>query len=187
MLSRNGNYAAFYVNEPFNSSTLGAHGTRDFQFYNLLRAWKGADLSFPFYDSHSTTYNVRDGSNWELTLRPRLRERIRNSKNIILFLSSITANSRALREEIEYGINDQGIPVIIVYPGYDTKESLLVNGGLAPSIKALWNALPIFRDSVIKVPTLHIPLNKEIIRVALSDTDLMIGSKTNAGIYHYTP
>lgn len=100
MAYRNGNYTAFYVAEPFNSSSLGAHASRDFCYYNLLRTWKGADPSFPFNDSHEKTYNVRDGSDWELTLKPRLRERLRSSKNIVLILSSNTVNSRALREEV---------------------------------------------------------------------------------------
>ena len=52
MAYRNGNYAAFYVAEPFDPSALGANATKDFQYYNLLRAWKGADSSFPFNDSH---------------------------------------------------------------------------------------------------------------------------------------
>jgi hypothetical protein len=115
MAYRNGNYAAFYVAEPFNASALGAHATKDFCYYNMLRAWKGKDTSFPFNDSHDKTYNVRDNSAWETTLKPRLRERIRNSKNVVLFLSSNTVSSRALREEIDYGINDQGLPVIVIY------------------------------------------------------------------------
>ena len=100
-----GNYCAFYVAEPFHEGALGAHATKDFVYYNTLRMWKGADSGFPFTNSHDTTYNVRDGSNWEQTLMPRLRQRLRNSKNIILFLSDRTINSRALREEIDYGIN----------------------------------------------------------------------------------
>ena len=51
MGTRNGNYVAFYVAEPFNPSALGAHATKDFCYYNLLRSWKGADSSFPFNDS----------------------------------------------------------------------------------------------------------------------------------------
>src|SRR5690242_3579759 len=110
MATRNGNYCAFYVAEPFNPSTLGAHASRDFCFYNLLRSWKGSDAAFPFIDSHDKTYNVRDDSSWELTLKPRLHERLRLSKNVVLFLSASTINSRALREEIDYGINNQGLP-----------------------------------------------------------------------------
>ena len=187
MAYRNGNYAAFYVAEPFDPSALGANATKDFQYYNLLRAWKGADSSFPFNDSHDKTYNVRDGSDWDSTLKPRLRERLRNSKNIVLFLSSITVSSRALREEIDYGINDQGLPVIVIYPEYDSKESLLTNGVLKQSVKNLWDKLPIFRDSMKEVPTLHVPMKKELIKSALQNDGYMVGSKKEPGIYRYNP
>ena len=73
MAYRNGNYTAFYVAEPFHPSSLGANATKDFQYYNTLRMWKGADATFPFVDSHDKTYSVRDGSDWEYTLKPRLR------------------------------------------------------------------------------------------------------------------
>lgn len=187
MAYRNGNYAAFYVAEPFNTSALGAHATKDFCYYNMLRAWKGKEASFPFNDSHDKTYNVRDNSNWETTLKPRLRDRLRSSKNIVLFLSSNTASSRALREEIDYGINDQGLPVIVIYPEYDTKEGLLLNGSLKQSVKNLWGKLPIFKDSMNNVPTLHIPIKKEIIEVSLKDSDFMLPTKTTANFYWYKP
>jgi hypothetical protein len=184
MSSRNGNYAAFYVSEPFDPSSLGAHATPDFQTYNLIRAWKGADSSYPFIDSHSKTYSVRDGSDWELTLKPRLRERLRESKNIILILSSITENSRALKEEINYGINYQGLPIIVVYPDYGTEESLHKDGVLKKEIKDLWDKLPIFRDSMSKVPTLHIPNKKEIIKKSLLNSNFMLGTESR-GIFLY--
>ena len=187
MANRNGNYTAFYVAEPFNASALGAHATKDFCYYNMLRAWKGGDSSFPFTDSHDKTYNVRDNSDWETTLKPRLRERLRISKNVALFLSSITANSRALREEIDYGINDQGLPVIVIYPEYDTKESLLTDGSLKPAVKNLWDNLPVFRDSMKNVPTIHIPLRKSLIEKSLRDEDFMIATKKDPGIFRYTP
>lgn len=187
MAYRNGNYTAFYVAEPFNASALGANATKDFCYYNMLRAWKGGDSSFPFNDSHDKTYNVRDNSDWETTLKPRLRERIRNSKNIVLFLSSNTVNSRALREEIDYGINDQWLPVIVIYPEYDTKESLLIDGVLKQEVKNLWDNLPVFRDSMKNVPTIHVPLNKSLIEKSLRDEDFMIATKTNPGIFRYTP
>jgi len=185
MACRNGNYAAFYVAEPFNASVLGAHATKDFCYYNMLRAWKGKDTAFPFNDSHDKTYNVRDNSAWETTLKPRLRERIRNSKNIVLFLSSNTVSSRALREEIDYGINDQGLPVIVIYPEYDSKASLLSNTSLKQSVKSLWDKLPIFRDSMSKVPTLHVPFKKEVIEDALKNSDFMLAAKTTPNCYRY--
>lgn len=185
MAYQNGNYAAFYVAEPFNESALGAHATKDFCHYNLLRAWKGKDTSFPFIDSHGKTYNVRDNSAWETTLKPRLRERIRNSKNIVLFLSSNTVSSKALREEIDYGINDQGLPVIVIYPEHDSKASLLINNSLKQSVKNLWDKLPIFRDSMSKVPTLHVPNKKDVIEYALKDSAFILATKTTPDYYWY--
>lgn len=185
MAYKNGNYCAFYVNEPFSLNNLGPFSAKDFVYYNLLRAWKGKDNTFPFNDSHDKNYNVRDDSDWETTLKPRIRERINNSKNIILFLSSITRNSKALREEIDFGINRNGLPVIVVYPEYSYKSDITIkgSGSMNQKIKNLWNNLPVFRDSMINVPTLHIPNQKEFIERALNDPDLMVSTKCSAGIY----
>lgn len=187
MAYRNGNYSAFYVAEPFSEGNLGAHATRDFVSYNMLRAWKGNDSSFPFIDSHNKNYNVRDGSNWELTLRPRIRERLSKSKNIILFLSSKTINSRALREEINYGVGSKGLPVIVVYPEYIEKSDIINcrSETFKKHIKDLWDKLPAFRDQAEKVPTLHIPNRKELIRSALNDSKFQVGSKGTPDTFFY--
>lgn len=180
-----GNYCAFYVSEPFDESSLGAHATKDFVYYNLLRSWKGADDSFPFSDSHSSTYSVRDGSDWEKTLKPRLHQRLKNSKNLILFLSSATINSRALREEIDYAINTLSLPVIVIYPEYESKEDIFSNNDFTKKIESLWDIIPVFRDSRDKVPVIHIPLKKDLIKTALNDTDFHLGSNANIANYHY--
>ena len=181
------NYSAFYVSEPFHQSSLGAHATKDFCYYNILKAWKGSDSSFPFNNAHDTTYNVRDNSDWESTLKPRLRERLRNSKNIILFLSYYTVNSRALREEIDYGINTLGLPIIVIYPDLKSKEDILNNSktNLNNTAMALWDKLPIFRNSKSNVPVLHIPMNKETIRMALDNADFRVGSGKVPNDYFY--
>lgn len=181
----NGNYCAFYVSEPFSASSLNAYATPDFNYYCLIKAWKAKDSTFPFIDSHSKTYSVRDGSDWDSTLKPRLRERLRNSKNIVLFLSKNTKNSKALREEIDYGINELELPVIIVYPDYPDKASLRTGDNFKQSVIDLWDSLPILRDSMYKVPTLHIPMSKEILKDALSDKDLMINSKSKPIKFYY--
>jgi hypothetical protein len=187
MSIRNGSYAAFYVAEPFSSTALGAHATPDFVHYNQLRMWKGADASFPFVDSHDKTYSVRDGSDWESTLKPRLRERLRASKNIVLFLSKSTIASRALVEEIDYGIYSEGLPVIVVYPDYDSAASLRKGDSFASSITSLWSNVPIFKSSMGKVPTMHVPLVKSTIASALRDKDFMIETKAEARMYSYKP
>lgn len=188
MPNRTGNYTAFYVNEPFNDSNLKACSTRDFVTYNLLRAWKGQDTSFPFVDSHDKTYSVRDGSDWETTLKPRLHDRLNKSKNIILILSSITKDSRALHEEIDFGINTNGLPVIVIYPEYSEKRELLDSNAKTfnSNIKKLWDNLPIFRNSMSKVPTIHVPNNKMLIEKVLNDPDFRITTKSSkVGPYLY--
>ncbi|MEB0009847.1 hypothetical protein QN412_09845 [Pseudomonas sp. RTB3] len=182
MSNRNGNYCAFYVAEPFNESSLQAHATPDFVYYNMLRAWKGKDSSFPFSDSHAKTYSVRDGSDWEMTLKPRLRQRLQASKNIILFLSSTTLESKALREEVDYGISNQGLPVIVAYPGFD---SLLADGSLKKEVKNLWAKLPTFKSLMGSVPTLHVPLQKELIKKALTSSNFVVATKCEPNIYRY--
>ncbi|RTY67150.1 TIR domain-containing protein [Flavobacterium sp. LB2P53] len=181
------NYSAFYVSEPFNESSLGAHASKDFCYYNMLKAWKGLDSLFPFNNAHNTTFNVRDNSDWETTLKPRLRQRLRNSQNLILFLSDYTSNSKALREEVDYAINTLNLPVIVIYPDLKSKEELLTidKKGLNNTVKNLWNKLPVFRDSKHKVPVLHIPLKKDTIKVALSDSELRVDSAGKAGDFFY--
>ena len=51
MAHRINNYSAFYVSEPFSETNLGAYSAKDFVYYNMLRAWKGKDCSFPFLDA----------------------------------------------------------------------------------------------------------------------------------------
>ena len=179
MAYRNGNYCAFYVDEPLSMWNLGANMAPDFRYYHILQAWKEEDASFPFNDSHAKNYNVRDGSSWESTLKPRLRERLRNSKNIVLFLSSHTRPSRALNEEIEYGIADQGLPVIVVYPEFDP---VLPDGTFDDRAIDLWyDNLPGFRLNMDEVPTVHIPFEKEALRKALSNVDYMVNTKCFPG------
>ena len=187
MAYRNGNYSAFYVNKPFSEGNLGAHATKDFLYYNLLRAWIAGDPSFPFIDSHDKNYNVRDGSGWEATLKPRIHERLLNSKNLILFLSSITSNSRALREEVDYGINSMGLPVIVMYPDFDEKSDVIncETKKIKKKIEDLWDKLPKFRDSMTNVPTLHVPNKKSLIKKALQDDDFQVQIKRKPGVFFY--
>jgi len=188
MANRTGNYCAFYVKTPFSESNLGANTAKDFVYYNMLRMWKGKDSSFPFVDSHEKNYNVRDDSDWETTLKSRLRDRLSKSKNIILFLSSTTANSQALREEIDYGINTKGLPIIVVYPEYSEKSDIVncESKTFKKQIKDLWDKLPILRDSMNKVPTIHIPLDKTLIERTLNNPDFVVATKKEAGRSFYS-
>jgi len=184
MVYRTANYTAFYVKTPFDESNLGANATPDFLYYNQLRAWKAADSTFPFVDAHAKTYNVRDDSSWE-TLKRRLHERLDASKNIILFLSSNTRNSDALREEIDYGINTKGLPIIVIYPDFKEKTDIWGATGMKKQVTDLWDKLPMLRDNMHKVATLHVPFKKALITSALNDSDFTVQTMTHAGQYHY--
>ena len=75
MTYRNCNYTAFYVDEPFSSSQLGAHATKDFCYYNTLRAWKGKNALFPFNDAHAKTYSVRDNAEATITRKAKILQK----------------------------------------------------------------------------------------------------------------
>lgn len=184
MSNRTANYTAFYVAEPFNESNLGAYATHDFLYYNQLRSWKAADSTFPFVDVHAKTYNVRDDSEWE-TLKKRLHERLNVSKNIVLFLSFNTKNSRALQEEIDYGINTKELPVIVIYPDFKDISDICCSTGLRSQVTCLWNKLPKLRNNMKKVTTLHIPYKKSLITSALKDDNFKVQTMTEARVYYY--
>lgn len=188
MANKTGNYCAFYVTQFGSDSNLAAHAVKDFVYYNMLRAWKGKDSTFPFVDSHNKNYNVRDSSDWETTLKPRLRDRINKSKNLIFFLSKNTKNSRAVREEINHAINVNEIPVIVVYLDYKEKSDIINCGSntIKKKIQDLWDQVPTFRDSKYKVPVLHIPYKKDFIRDALNSPDFRYSTKAKANDYFYT-
>ena len=187
MTYRNGNYCAFYVKEPFSSTNLAADATFDFCYYRMIQTWKAKDNAFPFIDSHGKTYSVRDNSDFEQTLKPRLRERLRLSKNIILILSSTTIESNALNEEIDYGINTLGLPVIIIYPDYKEKEDIAdtLKKEIKQQAKNMWKRLPILEGSINNVPTIHIPFKEELLKKALCDSELTIQGKTGTQCFYY--
>lgn len=145
--------------------------------------WKGKDSQFPFIDSHMKNYNVRDGSDWELTLKPRLHERLRKSKNIVLFLSDATKNSRALNEEITYGVNHCHLPIIVVYPDYRDYRDIVNNGYFTQAAMSLWSRLPVLRDSMDLIASVHVPLNKGCIERALSAREYTVQADPRAGKY----
>lgn len=177
---RNANYCAFYVDEPFNETNLGANTAKDFRYYNLLKAWKASDSNFPFINAHEKTYSVRDESDWERTLKPRLHERLRTSKNIVLFLSSITRNSRALREEIAYGCLELGLPMIVVYPEYKKEKKTILKYA-----EKLWDSLPVIKKAMEVVPSLHIPMEKTLVEYALANKGFTIQNKCSVNKYYY--
>lgn len=182
MTYKNGNYSVFY-----NQKNSEAFTSKDIIYYNLLKAWKRDDTTFPFIDSLNKFNNALNGNDWVTILKPKLRNQLDHSKNIILFLSSITKSSRVLQEEIDYGINNLGLPVIVIYPEFSENNKIIncATEIFKKQIKDLWDKLPVFRDSMHNVPTFHVPFNQMLIRNALNDHDFMIKTKCLPGTYIY--
>ena len=113
MSYRNGTYVAF----DGNGTTDPTKG--DMKYYGLLQLWNGSKkYTLNFSDSHKKTYQVRDTSNIE-TLKSRLLERMKNSKNMVVIISEDTNYDRGLLNfEIEKAVDFYKIPIIVAYTGY---------------------------------------------------------------------
>ncbi|PIT12852.1 TIR domain-containing protein [Snodgrassella alvi] len=172
------NYCVFYVEEPFNEFTAGALIQKDYFYYKQLRTWKSLDALFPFNDVHDKKYDVRDGSDWESVLKPRIRERLNHADNLILILSEDTFQSRSVKEEIEYGIGYLKLPVIVIYTELHEKKDMLVTGKNNVNFKLhyYWNKLPIFKHLKTQVPVLHVPFDKEMVAKALKKNNFVKSS-----------
>lgn len=114
MAYRNGTYVAFDGNGTTNP-TMG-----DMKYYGLLQKWNNSRVyELNFSDSHKKTYQVKDSSQIE-TLKSRLLERMRNSKNMLLIISDDTNWDRGLLNyEIEKAIDVYNLPIIVAYTGYN--------------------------------------------------------------------
>lgn len=182
-MEKTGNYSALYVKEPFTENDPSAKSAHDFCYYNALRMWKDENASFPFVDSHNNNYNVRDDSSWEI-IQSRIEERLSESRNIILYLSSNTYESKALKEELEYGMNTLGLPVIVIYSFYGKNIDIVNGDDLKPKIKKLWDKVPTFKKYMHDVATMHVPMKRSFIVLALKDEAVMVNTMKK-GTYFY--
>jgi hypothetical protein len=160
MAYRNGTYVAFHADgtsEPTES---------DMKYYNLLRAWHVRDDNdFQFVNSHDKTAAVRDSSRRE-TLRRRLVERLNNSKNMVLIIGKTTwQDTDWVPFEIEYAVDDCGIPIIAAYTGYGYI--------MAPAeLRSLWPTALETRIDSQAARVIHIPFRQEPLTAAVSQFDL---------------
>ncbi len=169
------NYCSFYVKEPFIEYKVGATSTPDYSYYNILKTWRRRDRSFNYYDAHCLTYNLRDGRGFESIVNT-IHERIDRSKNLILILTSYTEETRIMNEEMDYGINVRGLPVLVIYPELTQEEITDADGNIRELARKLWDAAPVFRDNRGKVCVLHAPFEKNAVQNALLNLDKSIDS-----------
>ncbi|MET7000742.1 TIR domain-containing protein [Chitinophaga defluvii] len=114
MAYRNGTYVAFHA----NGTNYPIHS--DIKYYNMIKAWsEKSDDEFTIINSHDKTAAVRDSSSKE-TLRNRLKERLRNSKNLVLIIGETTKfDDDWVPFEIEYAVDVCKIPLIVTYVGIE--------------------------------------------------------------------
>lgn len=155
MAYRNGTYIAFHANGtniPIDS---------DIKYYNLMKAWTAkTDDDFSIINSHEKTHAVRDTS-LKITLQNRLRERLRNSKHLLLIVGETTKNDTDwVPHEIEYAVDNCDIPIIVAYTGVEFVLDANKYSNLWP--KALKDRIENGKASCI-----HIPFKKEPLKDAI--------------------
>ncbi len=148
MAYRNGTYVAFHARATSDPTAS------DMKYYNLLRAWHVRDDNdFKFVNSHEKA-GVTDSASKE-RLRNVLRDRLNNSKNMILILGTTTRfDTDWVPFEIEHAIDKCGLPIIAVYP--DCQYIM------APwELSAYWPPELAARIQSGTVRAIHIPFRRE--------------------------
>ncbi len=156
MANRTGTYIAFDglgQTDPTKS---------DFRYYATIQAWSsGKNIEFKFVNSHAKTYAVRDSSKVE-TLKARIRERLGASKNCVAILTNDTRKSGSmLSYEIEKAVDFYDLPLICIYPGFETifKPQDLSN---------LWPTALLDRVNDKSLKAIHLPFKKDALLDAIS-------------------
>lgn len=170
---RNGTYIAFDGLDQKNPSQS------DFRYYGTIQAWaENKDIEFNYVDSHEKTYAVHDSSEKE-TLKSRVRERLSNSKNVIVIISSNTRMSGSmLSYEIEQAVDRYNLPLIIAYTDY----SMLAN----PSdLAQCWPTALMLRVKNGKAKAIHVPFLKNAILDAINQFDVHKGN-LKSSLSHYS-
>ena len=106
MAYKNKTYVCFDANKADESKG-------DIKYYNLMKAWKENDkIAFDFHNAHEIN-NLRDGSSEE-TIKGKLRERLQNTKMLVILIGEHTKNLyKYVRWEIDYAL-EKDVPIIAV-------------------------------------------------------------------------
>lgn len=169
MAYRNGTYVAF----DGNGQTDPTKG--DLKYLGILRAWKESDnIDFNFTDSHKKTYQVRDTSSEE-TLKSRLEERMRNSKNMLVIISDDTNFDRGLLNwEIKTAHDKYELPIIVAYTG-EQFLPWLSNDLIEKLPKEIWGDVKFGGNHYA-----HIPFTKDRIKRAIDHYSVVSGVYPNS-------
>jgi hypothetical protein len=155
MTYRNGTYIAFHAEGKTDPTAS------DIKYYRLLKMWhENDDIEFKFVNSHDKVSAVRDSSTAPTIMRS-LRERIKNSKNMVLIIGKTTRqDTDFVPYEIEYAVDTCGLPLICVYTGY---SSILH----PESHRNEWPPALTKRIDAKTVRAIHIPFKQKVIDSAI--------------------
>jgi MTH538 TIR-like domain (DUF1863) len=159
----------------YRNKTFVSFASEDIHCYRLMQAWRGnRNIAFDFHDAHDLNV-ARDTSEPE-TIRRRLRERLGNTKQVVLLVGDTTRDvaarpSRFLFYEVEV-IKTLQLPVVFAN----------LNG----SRKAQANRLP---ATLADEYTVSVPFRPAIIKYALDDFVAAYPSRRTklTGPHHYKP
>ncbi|RJT25382.1 hypothetical protein D5I55_08190 [Chakrabartia godavariana] len=160
MAYRNGTYIAFHAEGKTDPTAS------DIKYYRMLKAWhQNDDIEFKFVNSHDKVAAVRDASTAQTIMRS-LRERLKNSKNMILIIGKTTRmDTDFVPYEIEYGVDTCGLPIICVYTDY----SSILNPN---SHRKEWPRALAERIDAKAVHAIHIPFKQKVIDTAIGQFHL---------------
>jgi hypothetical protein len=159
MAYRSGTYVAFHAEDSSDPTES------DMKYYRLLQAWhEHDDIEFNLVNSHDKASAVRDTSE-RATLATSLRERLNNSRNMVLIVGQTTRFDRDwIPFEIEYAVDTCGIPLIAAYPDY---QSITDPGALS----GLWPDSLAQRIASGTAQVIHVAFRRLPIRAAVATYD----------------
>lgn len=171
---RNGTYIAFAADGETDPTKS------DIKYYNLMKGWHSMEgKDFRFVNSHEKSAACRDTSQEE-TIKRSLRERIKNSKRILLLVGETTKlDDDFVPYEIEYAVDKCNLPIIVCY----VTESKRICTSIPAKLKKLWPEALKIRIENDTIRTIHIPFKEKIINEALSSFDLNTPPKYASTIY----
>jgi hypothetical protein len=141
----------------------------DIHYYQLCKAWKEHEhIAFNFYNAHEIN-TLRDGSS-EATIKAKLRERLANTKVLVVLIGKKTMNLyKYVRWEIEYAI-EKNIPIVAVNLNGSKKQD-----EFCP---------PILKKEL----AIYIPFGQKIMNYALNDwpaSHERLKKQKETGPYYY--
>lgn len=155
MAYRNGTYIAFHA------AGIADQTASDIKYYRLLKAWhENDDVEFRFVNSHEKVSAVRDTSKKE-TLSRSLRERLNNSRNMVLIVGPTTwMDTDWVPFEIEHAVDRCGIPIIAAYTDYEVITA-------PDQLDYLWPYALMARIRAGTARVIHVPFKRRVLDAAI--------------------